>query len=289
MDKTFVFVTLIGLVSERQIQFESVFFVYKTLFLMILIVNLQYNNNAMIQIYENKPIEVLCDEKGDAFFKAQEIFKALGLTWRNTNESLRKRGIENSEIRRGANLTPLDNQHVGIHDAVYVSEIAMYKLVFRSNKPEANKFTHWAASVIKELREKGTYSIASPIVMKKHNSTECQKENSKKINSKNYMQGGVDQTVEYNRKNMILHTGKTPSEIKKIGIERGLKKSECSSGKEVVRRLRPDIAAGMSFTDSLVNEDGIQHEKAVKLSLEFGVPLFKALLDAGIKQERLTQ
>lgn len=243
----------------------------------------------MIQIYENKPIEVLCDEKGDAFFKAQEIFKALGLTWRNTDTSLRSRGIDNQDIRRGTTLMPLDNQQVGIHDAVYISEIAMYKLVFRSNKPEANKVTHWAASVIKQIREKGSYSIVSPIVMKKHNSTECQKENSKKINSKNYIQGGVEQTVEYNKKNMVLHTGKTPSEIKKIGIEKGLKKSECTSGKEVVRKLRPDITAGMSFTDSLVNEDGIQHEKAAQLSLEFGVPLFKALLDAGVKQERLTQ
>jgi hypothetical protein len=59
------------------------------------------------------------------------------------------------------------------------------------------------------------------------------------------------------------------------------------SGKEVVRRLRPEMAAGMSFTDSLVNEDGLQHEKAAKLSLEFGIPLFKALLDAGIKQNNL--
>jgi prophage antirepressor-like protein len=243
----------------------------------------------MIQIYENKPIEVLCDEKGDAFFKAQEIFKALGLTWRDTDSSLRARGIDDDDVKRGKKLMPLNSVGITIHDAVYISEIAMYRLVFRSNKSEANKFTHWAASVIKELREKGTYSIANPIVMKKHNSAECQKENSKKINSKNYIQGGVEQTVEYNKKNMVLHTGKTPSEIKQIGLERGLKKSECTSGKEVVRKLRPDIAAGMSFTDSLVNEDGIQHEKAAKLSLEFGIPLFKALLDAGIKQERLTQ
>lgn len=241
----------------------------------------------MIQIYENKPIEVLCDSEGNAFFKAQEVFKALGLTWRNTNESLRGRGIDDEDVRRGVKLTPLNSQDISIHDAVYVSEIAMYKLVFRSNKPEANKFTHWAASVIKELREKGTYSISNPIVMQKHYLEEYQKDNSKKINSKNYIEGGTKQTIEYNTKNMILHTGKTPSEIKKIGLEKGLKKSECTSGKEVVRRLRPEMAAGMSFTDSLVNEDGLQHEKAAKLSLEFGIPLFKALLDAGIKQNRL--
>jgi len=241
----------------------------------------------MIQIYENKPIEVLCDKNGNAFFKAQEIFKALDLTWRNTDTSLRSRGIDDIDIRRGTNLMPLKSEEISIHDAVYVSEIAMYKLVFRSNKPEANKFTHWAASVIKELREKGTYSIASPIIMQKHYSNEYQKYNSKKINSKNYLEGGAKQTIEYNLKNMELHTGKKPKELKEIGLKMGLKKSECTSGKEVVRRLRPDIAAGMSFTDSLVNEDGIQHEKAAKLSLEFGVPLFRALIEAGIDSNRL--
>jgi len=241
----------------------------------------------MIQIYENKPIEVLCDQNGNAFFKAQEIFKALDLTWRDTYSSLRSRGVDDNDIRRGKNLIPSNSEGITIHDAVYVSEIAMYKLAFRSNKPEANKFTHWAASVIKELREKGTYSIASPILMQKHYSNEYQKDNSKKINSKNYLEGGAKQTIEYNLKNMELHTGKKPKEIKAIGLNKGLKKSECTSAKEVVRRLRPDLAAGMSFTDSLVNEDGIQHEKAAKLSLEFGVPLFKALLDAGVKQNRL--
>ena len=241
----------------------------------------------MIQIYSNKPIEVLCDDNGDAFFKAQEVFNALDLTWRNIPSSLGTRGVSDNEIRRGLKLNHQGNSEVTPQHAVYISEIAMYKLAFRSNKPEANKFTHWAASVIKELREKGSYSISSPIVMQKHYSEDYQKDNSKKINSKNFIEGGAKQTIEYNTKNMVLHTGKTPSEIKEIGLKSGLKKSECTSGKEVVRKLRPEVAAGMSFTDSLVNEDGIQHEKAAKLSLEFGVPLFKALLEAGIKQNRL--
>jgi prophage antirepressor-like protein len=241
----------------------------------------------MIQIYENKPIEVLCDDNGNAFFKAQEIFKALSLTWRDTETSLRGRGIDNDDIRRGVQLVPLNSGGITIHDAVYISEIAMYKLVFRSNKPEANKFTHWAATVIKELREKGTYSISSPIVMKKHNSEQYQKDNSKKINSKNFIEGGTKQTIEYNRKNMLLHTGKTPHEIIQLGLEKGLKKSAATSGKQVLRKFRPDIAAGMSFTDSLVNEDGLQHETAAKISLELGIPLFRALLEAGVKENRL--
>lgn len=240
----------------------------------------------MIQLYDNKPIEVLYSD-GQAFFKAQEVFKALDLTWRNTDTSLRKRGVLDSDIRRGINLMPIDSQGLTNADSVYISEIAMYKLVFRSNKPQAEKFTHWAATVIKEIREKGTYSLVSPIVMKKHFDESLQKENSKRINSLNYLEGGEKQTIDYNRKNMLLHTGKTPSEMKEIGLKNGLKKSQCTSGKEVVRRLKPELAAGMSFTDSLVNEDNLKHEKAAQISLELGVPLFKALIDAGVRQERL--
>lgn len=240
----------------------------------------------MIQIYDNKPIEVLTDGV-DAYFKAQEVFKSLDLQWRNTDTSLRKRGVENAEIRRGINLMPLNSDSIDNKDAVYISEVAMYRLAFRSNKPDAVKFTKWAAEVIKEIRQTGRYEITSPVNMIKHNDNKYQKNNSKKINSKNYIEGGADQTILYNRKNAVLHTGKTPAELKQIGLQRGLKKSECLSGKEVIRKLRPDIAASMSLTDSLVNEANFEHEKAAQISIEFGKPLFRALIEAGMNSNRL--
>lgn len=63
---------------------------------------------------------------------------------------------------------PSDNQK-GIHkvktpggeqDMIVINEPGLYKLVFRSNKPEAEKFTDWVASeVIPSIRKTGSYSV----------------------------------------------------------------------------------------------------------------------------------
>ena len=176
---------------------------------------------------------------------------------------------------------------------MYINENALYKIAFTSKPKDENvgkkldEFVNWVTDVIKQIRVTGKYEITSPIRIQKNSDVTFQKENSKRLNSKNFIEGGKNQAIDYNRKNMIYHTGKTPTQIKEIGLQKGLKKSECTSAKEVVRKLNPELAAGISFTDSLVNEDGLQHEKAAKISLKYGLPLFHALMEAGISKERL--
>lgn len=46
-------------------------------------------------------------------------------------------------------------------DLVFISEPAVYKLAFRSNKPEADVFTNWVASeVLPAIRKGGEYKVA---------------------------------------------------------------------------------------------------------------------------------
>jgi prophage antirepressor-like protein len=241
----------------------------------------------MIQIYNKKPIATEIDNN-IVYFNAKQVHEALTITWRGKKYLIDKIGIPESQI-----ITKGYNTMGGLQDSTFVSEQAIYMIAFRSNprKKEAkeylDKFAIWVSEVIREIRIHGKYEINSPIRIQKNSDVYFQKENSKRLNSKNYIEGGKSQTIEYNTKNMLLHTGKTPVEIKHIGLEKGLKKSECQSAKEVVRKLRPDLAAGISFTDSLVNEDGIDHEKAARISIKYGIPLFHALMEAGVKQERL--
>lgn len=236
----------------------------------------------MIQIYENKPIEVIYEGE-DAYFKAQEVFKALDLTWRNVNESLRKRGVKDKDVRRGGKLYPLDDTAILNTDAVYISEKAVYKLCFRSNKPKAEEFTDWVAGVIKQIRVTGKYEITHPINLQKHLDRGHQVENSKAVNAKNFNIGGKDLTIEYNRKSMLLHTGKTPTQVKEIGKNNGLNSKQTASAKEVLRNMKPELAVSMSFTDNLVTEENMPLEKASQISKELATPLFKALMDAGVK------
>lgn len=242
----------------------------------------------MIQLYNGNNIEVL--QQGDvAYFKVINVFKALGLTWRSVEASLRRRGVLDLDLRRGANLAHLSSNNYKSNDPIYISEIALYQLAFRSNKPEAQEFARWCAEVIATVRKTGKYEIdSSKTQFKKHLDESTQKENSKLINAKNYA-NGVDTVIEYNRKNLRLHTGKSSSELKKIGKANGLKSRDLCSGKQVVRKLVPEKGAAMSFTDDLVMNENVEHEKAAQISLEFAQPLFKALINAGVDQDSINK
>lgn len=248
----------------------------------------------MIQLYEineNKKFTVQVLSDGDTvFFKARDVFDVLGLKWRNTAISLVARKVKKENIRKGEELLPVDSPKAHGNLAVYISESSVYQLAFRSNKKEAAEFTDWAANVIVQIRKTGKFELAGGegIDIKKHCDTDVQKDNSKKINAKNFEAGGTDQVRAYNRKNCQLHAGgMTPSEVKAFGKKKGLKSKDTSSAKQVIRKLKPELAAGMSFTDGLVHDNGVDHEKAVAVSLEHAVPLFQKLMELGIKEDKL--
>lgn len=243
----------------------------------------------MIQIYSKKPIRVF-NEDDNIWFNAKDVYDSLQISWRGRDSLCNEKKIPENWILERYSETSGGNQ-----SCLYINENALYKLAFKSkpkNKELGEKlddFVNWVTQVIKEIRINGKYELTSPIRIQRNSDVYFQKENSKRLNSKNYLEGGKEQAIDYNRKNMVLHTGKTPKEVKEIGLLKGLKKSECTSAKEVVRKLKPELAASISFTDSLVNEDGVEHEKAAKISLKYGIPLFAALMEAGVKQNRLIE
>jgi len=169
-----------------------------------------------------------------------------------------------------------------------VTESGMYKLALASNLEKAKPFRDWVTSeVLPSIRKNGYYSIANQsesILI--HTNVSIQKSNSKDINKKNLIEKGLDSMIEYNRNSCILHTGKTPSELKEIGKKEGLKSIERTSAKEVLRHLKPELACAMSFTDSLVNK-GFDLKTVSELSLKSAVPLFQGMIELGIKPKEL--
>jgi prophage antirepressor-like protein len=169
-----------------------------------------------------------------------------------------------------------------------VTESGLYKLALSSNLERAKPFRDWVASeVLPSIRKNGYYSIAnqSEAIMI-HTNVAVQKSNSKDINSKNFIEKGLDSVIEYNRNSCLLHTGKTTKEIKQIGKEKGLKTAERNSAKEVLRHIKPGLACAMSFTDSLVQK-GFDLKTVSELSLKAAVPLFQGMIELGIKPKEL--
>ena len=110
--------------------------------------------------------------------------------------------------------------------------------------------------------------------------TKHQKQNSKDINTKNYEQGGTEQTIKYNFMNCLLTTGKTPQQVKQFGKEQGLKSNQRSSAKEVLRNLEPEKACAMSLTDEFTKR-GMELKEAYELTKN-SIPIYAGLIKLGV-------
>jgi len=171
-----------------------------------------------------------------------------------------------------------------------ISESGLYKLILRSNKPEAEKFSDWVTGdILPKLRQ----SIEDYLVLKKasveigrHLDVEQQKFESKRINGINISAVGVKGTVKYNRDSCRDHSGRTPSQLKKWAADNGVPASKRTSGKEVLRLVDMPTASSMSLTDSLVSS-GISYDKALEVSNSAGKELFKKLIEIGVEPKEL--
>ncbi len=169
-----------------------------------------------------------------------------------------------------------------------VTESGLYKLALSSNLEKAKPFRDWVTEeVLPAIRKKGSYSIIKTDQnLLSHTNVGVQKENSKDVNSKNYRSGGVDKIIEYNREPCILHTGKTPSEIKQAGKDLGLKSTQRTSAKEVLRNVNKPLACTMSFTDQLVAQ-GYDLKQVSELALKAALPLFDGMIKLGVIPKEL--
>ncbi len=89
------------------------------------------------------------------WFVAKDIFEMLDLSWRGA-DSLWQRQIPKE-------WTLLEDSQTlgGLQKTWFITERAVYKLAFRSNKPEAENFTNWVAEVIENIRKTGRYELTT--------------------------------------------------------------------------------------------------------------------------------
>jgi prophage antirepressor-like protein len=168
---------------------------------------------------------------------------------------------------------------------IFISESGLYKLILRSNKPEAINFSDWVTRDVLPFFRK---NIEQELVFKKaseeigmHLDVDHQKFESKRINGINFTNGGVNKIVKYNRDSCLDHSGRTPKQLKTLARKAGLPSKKRSSGKEVLRHIDMPTASAMSLNDNLVAH-GIEYDKALKVSNGTGKKLFKELIEIGM-------
>lgn len=91
------------------------------------------------------------NRNGQVWFVAKDVCDVLGIQ----NPSDAVKGLDEDE--KGIEKIPTLG---GIQDMLVISESGLYSLVFRSNKPEAKRFSKWVRSeVLPEIRKTGKYEI----------------------------------------------------------------------------------------------------------------------------------
>lgn len=101
-------------------------------------------------------IRCAVDDLGNPWFCATDVFETLDISWKGSGTSLRNLPQEwvCTLYLRGQR---------GSGEVVFVSEPALYRLAFRSNKPQAVEFTNWVcAEVLPAIRRHGHYGQLSP-------------------------------------------------------------------------------------------------------------------------------
>jgi len=119
-----------------------------------------------------------------------------------------------------------------------------------------------------------------------HTKRPTQIQNSKEVNAYYWNIGGTQTIAQYNREHCRKVSGYTPSELMKLAKAQGLKSKLRSSGKEVLRNTKPELACRMSLDDDLVKH-GASLEEALALTASVA-PLFAKMIQLGMRPAELS-
>jgi prophage antirepressor-like protein len=114
------------------------------------------NPHANPFIFSANEVRTATDEHGEVWFCASDVFKALDIAWKGSY-SLRNYPQEW--------ICPLYLRgQSGSGEVVFISEPAVYRVLFRSNKPEAIEFANWVCrEVLPALRKQGYFGLSKDI------------------------------------------------------------------------------------------------------------------------------
>ena len=91
----------------------------------------------------------------DPLFIAKDVAEWIGLS----NVSVMCKTLEEPDIRKVYISSESSNETIQAREVLAITEQGLYKILWRSNKPEAQKFASKCADIIKEIRLKGSYSV----------------------------------------------------------------------------------------------------------------------------------
>lgn len=104
--------------------------------------------------YQDKPVRTVQIDS-ETLFVAKDIFEALDISWRRSESLATISDKMKTQLYLGDGVNDPHDLQQGTW---LLNEAGIYKVAFRSSKPEAEKFTDWIASeVLPSIRKEGGY------------------------------------------------------------------------------------------------------------------------------------
>ena len=106
--------------------------------------------------YAEKEVKTITDKNGEPWFIAKDVCNILDIS--NSRDAVSK--LKDSQKKLMS--IQLDGWSQA-RNVTIINEIGLYKLIMRSNKPNAEKFQDWIAEeVLPSIRKTGSYSVPQP-------------------------------------------------------------------------------------------------------------------------------
>ena len=105
-------------------------------------------------VFSTDEIRTATDELGSSWFCAKDVCDSLGITWNgSTLKNMPKEWTCMLKV----------SMQSGSKETTFISEPALYRLVFRSNKAKAIEFANWVCEeVLPSIRKHGSFGKTSP-------------------------------------------------------------------------------------------------------------------------------
>lgn len=117
----------------------------------------QFNPHANPFLFSSHEVRTATDEQGEVWFCAKDVCSALEIQWSGRGNTLRS--IPETWVMASYHETTK-----GERETIFVNEAALYKMIFRSSKPQAEAFANWVCSeVLPALRKQGYFGLSKDI------------------------------------------------------------------------------------------------------------------------------
>lgn len=223
--------------------------------------------------FQDISLDVIPDKTHEWLLDGSLVSEGYGIT----ESALRKQKNRNTEdLIEGKHWVGQNVPTVkgGSTTKIFWTKKGVIRLGFFVKSQKAKQFRDWAEDLILKVIDRPVEKLSE---LAEHVKREVQVQNSKDVNA--YLFGNWDREtlIDYNRANCRMVSGFSPSELRRIGRDRGLKSKQYASGKEVLRALKPELAAQMSINDDLV-QSGVKLTEANSLSAPC-LPLLSKMIE----------